>query len=221
MRSRPVGADEIDGAPHGAREHVTSRFPLVESARDLTREHPGIAATGAYVAASAIGMVSSSMFYSRFGVNVFHYAQLSDFVVVAVRNPWATVAILLAIPAVWLVLVLDDALDRRIAWYKYIYGPAWLREFSRSPAAMLLYFAAYAWAFSFLYAERLSEQVHLGNWTQVEVQLQSGTFAGRDATRPFRATLLGATSSHVFLYDGSAERATVVPVENVGSLRMD
>jgi hypothetical protein len=197
------------------------RTALAGSFTSLTREHPGIAVTSAYVAASAIGMVSSSLFYSRFGINVFHYAQLSDFVIVAVRNPWATVAILLAIPVVWFITVTDDLLVRHVRWYKYIYGWPPLRALSRSLPALALYFVLYAWAFSLLYAGHLTEQVHEGRWRRVEVQLQSGTYAGRDATRPFLATLLGATSAYVFLYDGDSERATIVPVENLGSMRIE
>ena len=194
---------------------------LFRSLASLVREHPAIAVTAAYVAASGIGMVSSSMFYSRFGINVFHYAQLSDFVLVAVRNPWASAAILVAIPVVWFIMVTDDFLEGRVRWYKYIYGPKRLRALSRSVPALFLYFLLYAWAFSLLYANRLTEQVERGRWRTVEVQLQSGTFGGRDATRPFEVTLLGATSTHVFLYDEVDGRATVVPLENVGSLTFE
>ena len=185
---------------------------------DFAREHPGLVVSGAYFAATLVGMMSSWTLYRRFDINIFHYAQLSDFVLVAVRNPLATVSILLAAPVVWFVMKTDRWLAQRAPWYKYIHGGPRLHALSRTPAAMLLYLVLYAYAFSLLYSGDVEDNVRSGNVAMVEAQLGSGTFFGRDATLPFEAGMLGATSGWVFLYDVEEDVASAIPIENVVSL---
>jgi hypothetical protein len=197
------------------------RLPAVERFAAFARQHPGLVLTGGYLAATAIGMLSSWTFYSRFGINIFHYAQLSDFILVALRNPLATVAILAAFPAVWLIMKSDDLMDRRFRWYRYIYGPEKLRRLSRTPAAWALYLALYAYVFSLVYSGRLAARSRDGNVQAVEAQLQSGEYMGRDGTRPFPSTLLGTTSAYIFLYDVGSSTVTVVPLENLAKLTLE
>ena len=181
----------------------------------FVREHPGLVLSGGYLSATAIGMLSSVTYYGRFGVNIFHYAQLSDFIVAAVRNPLATAAIVAAIPAVWLIMVSDAWLDRRFGWYKWVYGPRWLRAASRSRPAWVLYFVVYAWAFTVLHSGWIESRVRAGMVPRIQVELQAGTYLGRDATQPFETALLGTTSTHAFLFDQAFGAVTVVPFENV------
>ncbi len=184
------------------------------------RQHPGLVLTGGYLAATAVGMLSSWTFYSHFGINVFHYAQLSDFILVSFRNPLATVAILAAVPMVWLIIKSDDLMVRHLRWYKYIYSEK-LRALSRTPAAWALYMALYAYVFSLVYSGRLAAQMRAGEVRAVEAQLQSGQYLGQDATQPFRTSVLGTTTDYVFLYDVGSGAVTIVPVENLASLTLE
>lgn len=182
------------------------------------REHPGLVLTGSYLVVSAVGMLSSWTFYQRFGLNIFDFTQLSDFFLMPLRQPLAALAILAAAPAVWFVLKSDAFLDQHVGWYKYIYGPRWLRQLSRTPAAWLLYVVLYAYAFSLVSSAHLASEVRAGSAPVVEVQLAAGLYLGRDGSSPFRATLLGTTTSFVFLYDQETRGVTVVPVENLVSV---
>jgi hypothetical protein len=195
--------------------------PLAKRFADFARQHPGLLLTGGYLAATAVGMLSSWTFYGRLGVNIFHYAQLSDFILVALRNPLATVAILAAFPAVWVVMKSDAWMDRRFRWYGLLYGSDRLRQWSRAPSAWALYLTLYAVAFSIVYSGRMVTRVHAGEVRFVEAQLQSGDYLGRDATTPFRSGLLGTTSAYVFLYDVASRTVTVVPLENLARLTLE
>lgn len=163
-------------------------------------------------------MLSSWTFYRRFGLNIFHYAQLSDFILSAMRMPVATLAILLAFPAVWVIMRSDDALERRFGWYKYVYGPEALRALSRSTGAIVLYFAIYAYAISLMYSTWMADRVRNGEAPAYEAELQGGTYLGSDGTRAFETRLLGTTSAYVFLYDDDSGAVTVVPLENLSRL---
>jgi len=180
----------------------------------LTREHPALVLSAAYLSATGLGMLSSWTFYDRFGLNVFHYAQLSDFILSAVRNPLAALAILLAVPAVWTIMRTDQWMTR-FRWYNYLLGPAPLRRLSRTRGALLIYLSLYGYVFSLVYSAWMETRVRAGEVTSVEAQLQQGTYRGRDATVPFRTGLLGTTTAYVFLYDNDSGTVTVVPVENL------
>ena len=174
--------------------------------------------SGGYLAATGVGMLSSWTYYSRFGIDIFAYAQLSDFLIAAVRNPMATLAVLVAIPAVWFVMVSDAWFDRRFRWYKYLYVTGGLRRMSRSAPALAIYFALYAFIFVGLYSGRMEDRVRNGEVPRVEVQLQSGTYLGRDLSQPFSAYLFGSTGTFIFFYDLSADEVTAVPLENVARI---
>jgi len=74
------------------------------------REHPALLVSAFYVAASSIGMFYFWDYLRRFGVNVFNYAQISDFLLASLKEPftWGLVVI-----AVSLVMV-DNAASRRV-----------------------------------------------------------------------------------------------------------
>lgn len=208
--SAPDGADELSAI--GDARRALAGFSA------FARMHPGLVVSGAYLSATTLGMLSSWTFYGQFGLNIFHYAQLSDFILSAIRMPAATLAILFAFPAVWAVLHMDGVLIRRFRWYRFVYGPRWFRAISLSAPAILLYFGLYGFAISQVYSARMAQHVREGGAPAVEVELQSGTYQGADATRPFSSQLLGTTSSYVVLYDERSGAATVVPVENVSRI---
>jgi hypothetical protein len=193
----------------------------VERYADFARQHPGLVLTGGYLAATGVGMLSSWTYYGRFGINIFHYAQLSDFILVALRNPLAAVAILAAFPAVWIIMKTDDLMDRHVRWYSFVWGSEKLRRLSRAPAGWALYLMLYAYAFSLVHSGRLAARVHAGEVGTVEAQLQSGDYLGQDGTRPFRTSLLGTTSAYVLLYDVESGTVTVVPLENLAKLTLE
>ena len=202
----------------GPASRPAGTVPAGREWNSFAREHPGLVVSGAYFAATLVGMMSSWTLYGRFDINIFHYAQLSDFVLVAVRNPLATASILFALPVVWFVMITDAWMAERVSWYRYIYGGKRLHALSRSAGALLFYLVLYAYAFALLYSGQVERNVRSGNLPVVEAQLASGVYLGRDATSPFQTGMLGATSGWVFLYDVSAGVASAVPLENVVSL---
>lgn len=185
---------------------------------DFAHEHPGLVVSGGYLAATLVGMMSSWTLYWHFDLNIFHYAQVSDFVLASVRNPLATLAILLAIPVVWAVMKSDAWLAGRVSWYKWIYGGRRLHALSRTWGAMLVYLVLYGYTFALIHSGVVAGRVRSGDLPTVQVQLADGTYLGRDATAPFEAGMLGTTSGWVFLYDPGEGVASAIPIENVVSL---
>ena len=67
--------------------------------RTLLKEHPALLVSALYVGASTIGMFYSWAFLRHFGINVFNYAQISDFLLASLKEPftWGWVAVALVL----------------------------------------------------------------------------------------------------------------------------
>ena len=78
--------------------------------RRMLVEQPAIIVSGLYLVASVIGLVYSWTFLHGIGINVFRYAEISDFLLASLKEPftWA-----LAIFAVALFSA-DNAMSRRL-----------------------------------------------------------------------------------------------------------
>src|SRR6478609_6661836 len=67
-------------APGPAAHGAISRF---------VTQQPGVVISGVYLLSSAIGMLDSWWYYRRFGINVFLYSDLADFLLASFRSPTA------------------------------------------------------------------------------------------------------------------------------------
>ena len=76
----------------------------------MLQEHPALILSAMYFVASLIGLVFSWDFLRIFNINVFRYAEISDFLLASLKEPFTW---LLAVVAVALVLF-DNAMSRRV-----------------------------------------------------------------------------------------------------------
>jgi hypothetical protein len=206
--------------------HVTETTEPRGSESELTlkalvgvgTEHLGMMLTLGYLAVTVVGMVSSWALYARFGVNVFHFAQIGDFLLAATAWPVASLSVVLALVAVAILFRVDRWGDR-YRWYRRLYFDSErVRVIFRSKPMFAAYAVAYVWLATVLHADWYENRLRSGEGARVRVELQSGTYLGRMGTIPFEADLIGATTAYVFLYDRDSGRVTVVPVENLATL---
>ncbi len=170
------------------------------------REHPALLVSAFYVAASIIGMFYSWAYLRRFGINVFNYAQISDFLLVSLKEPftWALVVI-----SVMLVSI-DNATSRRMErkgarkWLLWYGSPRY--RFINNFVAILMVLG-----FIYLYADFRADHAEKGEGKYVDVE-----FAEGQATKS--AILLGTTGQFVFLYDADTERVDIHPIEGIHSI---
>jgi hypothetical protein len=65
-------------------------------------QQPGVVVSGVYLLSSAIGMLDSWCYYRRFGIDVFLYSDLADFLLASFRSPTAwLIVVYTAVTAVW------------------------------------------------------------------------------------------------------------------------
>ena len=172
----------------------------------IFREHPALLVSVFYVAASVIGMFYSWAYLRHFGINVFNYAQLSDFLLASLKEPFTWALVALAATLVWM----DNASSRRAerknlsrmwSWYG---SPRYRLVNNFAAIYMVLMFI-------FVFAGTQSRDTKAG-----EAKLVQVVFAEGGAVTV--AALLGTTGQFVFLYDSSAERVNIHPIEAIHSI---
>ena len=173
------------------------------------REHPALLVSSFYVAASFIGMFYSWAYLRGFGINVFNYAQLSDFLLASLKEPFTWVLVILATA----LIQLDNASSRRFErrgpskWFGWLgwYGSPRYRFMNNFGAVFMVL------TFLFAYAMWQVRDTTEGNAKQVDVTFAEGGAAVTSA-------LLGTTGQFVFLYDVGGDRVVIHPIESIHSI---
>ena len=65
--------------------------------RSVLREHPALLVSALYIASSVIGMFYAWAYLRLFGINVFNYAQISDFLLASLKEPFTWGLVVLAV----------------------------------------------------------------------------------------------------------------------------
>ncbi len=172
----------------------------------LLREHPALLLTAVYVVASAIGMFYSWSYLRHFGINVFNYAQIGDFLLASLKEPFTWALVLLAV----FLVSMDNAASRRAEqkvssrWFRW-YGSPRYRSINFLVAVLMIL------AFLFGYAQMKARQTFEGYGQVVQVTLA-------DQSDARSAILLGTTSQFLFLFDASTRDVDIHPFESVESI---
>ena len=174
--------------------------------RKLFKDHPALIVSALYVSSSVIGMFHAWVYLREFGINVFNYAQISDFLLASLKEPFTWGLVVLAV-----VLVLaDNAMSQRygrkqrskwVAWY----GSPKYRLINNFGAIYLVLL------FIYVFATLQARDTRQGEGKIVDVM-----FA--DSGAATTAILLGTTGQFIFLYDGQVERVDIHPIESIHSI---
>jgi hypothetical protein len=192
--------------------------PATTWRRWLDTEHLGLALTLAYLFLSVVGVLHRALVFLYFRINIFDYAEPSDFLLAALRDPLVVLAAIAPIP-------LTSIYYRGARWLRDHYPNSMLNGSARARALTDKYrWAVYAltvivWAlaFSMSYARKVSRDLETGHGRRVQVDLIGGSLRPVGDTMPL--LLLGTTQKYVFLFDDVRKTTTVVPASNVARLR--
>ncbi len=172
----------------------------------IFREHPALLVSTFYVAASFIGMFYSWVYLRGFGINVFNYAQLSDFLLASLKEPLTWALVFLAAALVYI----DNASSRRLErrgpskWFGWYGSPRYRFVNNFAAIAMVLIFI-------FAYAQNQARHTKAGDIKLVDVTFEESGVVTTSA-------LLGTTGQFVFLYDVGGNRVVIHPIESIHSI---
>ena len=178
---------------------------------------PGLLVTLAYVLVSLIGLAFSGALLREFGLNVFSFADVTDFLMAALREP---MTFALSLSAMVLGLIVHWLAKWEVRWLekrnpRSRMGRRYL-AIARASHANFLYFALffvlYTLAFVGRYAVHEARSIRGGEGERVVVQVA-------DDAAPLPGILLGATSRFVFVYRESTGQAEAIPQENILRIR--
>lgn len=175
----------------------------------LFRQHPALLVSAVYVAASVIGMLFSWDYLRLFGINVFNYAQIGDFLLASLKEPITWIIVFVSV----LLTMGDNAMSRRVGrsgkrrFLKW-YGSDRYRMINSIGTVVVIVM------FTHLYVLHKKDEVLAGEGRLVNVQLTESVVTSR-------VVLLGTTGSFIFLYDPLLKQVTVHPHENVYSISFD
>lgn len=178
-------------------------------------DHLGLLLTVSYLFLGALGMLHEALVFSMFRINILDFAEPSDFLVAALRDPLIVVVSLVAVPVVALYyrfIVRANARPGRQRWWR---GTEAQRRFvARHYTALFLGTTfLYALVFSLFYAVHVAKQLRAGEGRRLHVELVAdpGHFQ-RDSSA---LLMLGATQKYLFLYDRARQVTSIVPSSNI------
>ena len=185
------------------------------------RQHPGLVVSLIYLTVSLIGLLFSYSLFREFGINIFLYAEISDFLLAALREPMTFAVAGVAI----LTGVLLFALSNLEFWWYRRHPPKsrFGENYHRLSQAMynsfwtrVAVFVLYAYLFLSLYGEYKSEQIRSGHGDEIQLFI-AGDTEGSSTLRSTGRTgiLLGTTNKFVFVYDPTAGTTNVIPNESI------
>lgn len=174
----------------------------------ILKENPALLVSVVYFSASSIGMFYSWAFLRHFGVNVFNFAQISDFLLASLKEPMTWLLVSFAM----LLMLVDNAFSRR---HQKKSKKKWLQWYGSSTYRSINYVVLICMVvlFLYVYADNKAEKVRSGKGEQVSV-----TLASNDV--PQNAILLGTTGQFIFLYDAETRQVDIHPNENVQTISL-
>lgn len=170
------------------------------------REHPALIVSALYLIASVVGMFYAWAFLSHFGINVFNYAQISDFLLASLKEPLTWGLVLLA----GVLVSMDNAGSRRVGrrgtsrWFSW-YGSPRYRFFNNFAAVVIVLM------FIYTYAYKQASEIREGDGKVVDVLLADGSSTNQ-------VVLLSTTGQFVFLLNRESGIVAIHPFENVQSI---
>ena len=184
-------------------------------------EHLGLIITIAYLALAGLGMLHRALVFLRFRINVLDYAEPSDFLMAALRDPLIVLVCLAPIPVLALYYRGATWVRNRLPQNHVLTGGRRAEDFQRRHRSTIFAITVALWALaaSLHYAKRVATDLRAGKGRRVQIELLSG-----DAQLPGDTTtllLLGTTQKFVFLYNPSRQVSSAIPVSNVAQLWYD
>jgi hypothetical protein len=187
--------------------------------RWVAREHPALLFTLGYLFLAAVGITYDFWLYRAFGVDILDYAEVSDFLLAAVREP---MVVLLSVLSVGFILGLQEfhfRMWRRFAWYRAWHGTRyrWQSRLNENVVWVRITLTGLAvWYFFGLfapgYAARVARAVAQGKGRRVAVRLDSSPQQAAEFE------LIGTTTRFVIVFDREQKVARIFPLDGVAEI---
>ncbi len=162
-----------------------------------------------YLILVGIGMLFSYMKYSRFGINIFQYSDIFDFLLTPFRDLSIFFFSLISILLVFLIYWVDKFTKKKFPkYYKSKYRLGLIR--SQPVLSLTITFILYLFIFSGKYGKYIETRI-LENPKSIEIVLTNGKIKN--------GNLIGKNNGYVFLLENDSE-VNIYPITNLTEIKM-
>jgi hypothetical protein len=217
-----------------ARERpVSPLLGLMPHFLDTLRREPALAISLTYLLVAMAGIFYDVSFYRKFGIPVLSLEQLGDFLTAGIQQPVALVLVASTFPICWVFDRINvrsrHRQERELEQLRTVAAPTRREQLKLrmlrwrtgqmwyTRLGYLAVIVAYGWLFVGYYADYRAAAVKKGDAPEVRIWLNGATdVLASSGSRPW--IYLGAISSYVFVYDRTAGKASILPVNAVERL---
>ncbi|AOS43142.1 hypothetical protein Verru16b_00183 [Lacunisphaera limnophila] len=164
----------------------------------------------------------------RFGLNALDFSETTDFLMIVVREPLTVALALLGVP---FYIVYGNTVVKVGGWLQRVFprlkrSPAQRRQSLETtrrwgPWLQVAFILTYALLFLMLYSTWRANRIKAGNFRPLIVEYKTDSPRVDGSQRSDHLALLGTTSRFAFLYDPTARRTEVVPLDSIARLSWD
>jgi hypothetical protein len=199
----------------------SARTPILPTdQRSLLAQHPALAISAGYLVISLLGLSYEWVQFRFFGVNFFHYAEVTDFLMGAFREPITFVLSMSAFAIGWLVHIYSRW---ELGWLNRKPPKSWLgrrylglvssRLYRASP---VIFFVGYSVMFIWVYSSNRADAIRAGDGETIQVEVA----AGQDVRPPVDSPslMLGSSTRFLFVYRPIERVIEIIPNENIARI---
>lgn len=182
------------------------------------RSHPALVGTLLYLQISTIGFIHNAVLFSKFGINVFEFAELNDFLLAAFKQPFVIGMAFISL-AMFIAYAIMLALRRRRREAAGLASGALSSRFRKIYFTMFLVVGiVYTFYPPYIYASGYARKIYAEKEPLVTVMLNSRApeQAHSAVLRP--VTLIGTTEKFAFFYDQDSKLTITIPVATIAAL---
>jgi hypothetical protein len=199
--------------------------------KEVALDNPTFFLSLLYLYATGIGLVYSATLYGRFGLNIFDYSEISDFLLAAFKVPAVFLTMLwIGVISVFIArlsgISKKEVVERQVAIEETVEPsrpdfelPVLLTGYRGLFVGLILSAFILSVAFPFGSAIAKASSIKDGEQTAVDVRYRSYSGSGDQAIKPGLQPI-GATQKAIFFYDVGEKRTIVIPQAQIVSIEI-
>ena len=175
--------------------------------------------TVSYLILTAIGMIFSGAYFLVFDINILDYSQISDFILIAFKDPFYLLFSVLTVILTILIYYFNKWLMTKFPnYFLKQEKKRWNKWFKQTGNyyfwGYMMVLLVYIPENAYFYARYKSNEIKTGKGQVVQVYYNSGN----QSVKPPFPTLVGTTSNFVFLYHPETKTTEIVPFNSVSKI---
>jgi hypothetical protein len=226
QKNNIAAAEKVDRFADAADAVFAANARLWAKVKKFFGNNPTLVLTLLYLYASASGLRYSAGLYGRFGINIFDYSEVGDFLLIAFKNPLfipdlvQVVVLTLGVWATFKIALLVERYRRPVdEFLQRLQRTIALTILGLSWGAVIIIFIFIPVQVTYIAGSKTAAFIKKGGTPAVEVRYRTSSGSAEEMTKRSLA-LIGATQRAAFFYDVDDKRTIVIPQSQLVSIEV-